>query len=69
MRHQQWKWTRFLLVIFAGALLGYAYYTFYGCRQACPLSSSPYVTTGLGILLAGLLGYDFLLKKNGKQEK
>ncbi len=46
-------WLRRTLSIFAGGILGFAYYYFIGCASgACPISSNPYVSTAYG----GLIG-------------
>ncbi len=37
-----------------GAILGYAYYHFFGCTNGCPLSSNWMIMTGYG-LVSGLL--------------
>jgi hypothetical protein len=41
----------------AGALLGFAYYYFIGCRTgSCAITSNPYISTAYGTLLGVLLG-------------
>jgi hypothetical protein len=46
---------RTLLFVLGGAVLGFAYYRFVGCRTgACPITSSPYISTIYGALI-GLL--------------
>jgi hypothetical protein len=51
----------------SGALLGYAYYYFIGCRTgSCPLTGNPLITTLYGMLMGTVLGFDsriFQLKK------
>lgn len=60
------KITRFVLPIFIGAILGYAYYYFIGCNTgSCPITSNPYTTTGYGALL-GLI-WAFPTKKKTKE--
>jgi len=40
-----------------GAVLGFLYSKFIGCRSgACPLTSNPYVAMIYGAVLGGLLG-------------
>jgi hypothetical protein len=46
------------LPVFIGALLGYGYYFFVGCRTGtCPISGNPYISTIYG----GLTGFIFAL--------
>lgn len=41
-----------ILPVVGGAILGYAYYYFIGCRGgSCPISSNPYISTIYGSLL------------------
>lgn len=44
--------TRYLwkaAVVVLGALLGYAYYYYVGCRTGtCPITSNPWISTGYG---------------------
>lgn len=48
---------RMILFIAAGALAGFLYYRFVGCRSgACPLTSSPYISTLYGALMGFLVG-------------
>jgi hypothetical protein len=49
------------LPLFIGALLGYSYYFFIGCRSgACPISGNPYISTIYG----GLTGLIFSFQGN-----
>ena len=41
-----------ILPVLAGAVLGYAYYYFIGCRTGtCPITGSPYISTLYGALI------------------
>ena len=49
-------WRKRILFSVIGALGGYAYYYFVGCRTgACPISSNPWISTvygaGMGLIL------------------
>jgi len=48
-----------LKVVFGAALggaLGFAYYTVVGCATgACPLTSNPVITTGMGTLVGAMM--------------
>jgi len=49
-------WRKRILFSLIGALGGYAYYYFVGCRSgACPISSNPWISTaygaGMGLIL------------------
>lgn len=47
---------RTILMVAAGAGLGYAYYAFIGCRTgACPITSNPLISAAYGGVLGGLL--------------
>ena len=40
-----------------GALLGFAWYYFVGCRTgACPITSNPWLSAGMGALVGYSLG-------------
>ena len=47
---------RLLLFALAGALAGYAYYSFFGCTRGCAITGSPWRTmiymAGLGLFIA-----------------
>ena len=46
---------RLLVGVVVGGLLGYGAYRFIGCSTgACPLTSNPWVSTMLGMLIGGL---------------
>lgn len=48
---------RLMLSVLGGALVGFLYQHFVGCRTGtCPLTSNPLVTTLYGALLGFLLG-------------
>jgi hypothetical protein len=47
---------RIVLSTLLGAAAGFAYYRFVGCRSgACPITSSPYVSTLYGAVMGYLL--------------
>jgi Family of unknown function (DUF6132) len=44
------------LFIIGGAIAGYAYYRFVGCRTGtCPISGNPYISTIYGALMGFLI--------------
>ncbi|MBN1605176.1 MAG: hypothetical protein JW940_01010 [Polyangiaceae bacterium] len=48
---------RMILSVAAGALVGYLYYRFVGCRTgACPLTGNPYIATLYGAAIGFLAG-------------
>jgi len=53
-----------IAVIVTGAVLGFAYYKFIGCRSGvCPITSNPWISTGYGALIG--LAFAF----NGKKKR
>ncbi len=45
-------------VVLLGALAGYGYYYFVGCRTGtCPISSNPWISTGYGAIFAFVLAW------------
>jgi F0F1-type ATP synthase assembly protein I len=47
---------KLILFVLGGALAGYLYYRFVGCRSgACPITSSPIISTVYGAMLGFLL--------------
>ncbi len=53
-----------------GAIGGFAYYKFVGCKSGqCPITSSPYISTFYGSIIGGLV-FDIFRKsdKNKKNE-
>jgi hypothetical protein len=58
-----------VLPVFGGAILGYAYYYFIGCYSGtCPITSSPYISTLYGALIAGILVFPSKTKKEESDE-
>lgn len=48
---------KLVLFVVGGAVAGYLYYRFVGCRSgACPITSSPIISTVYGAMLGFLLG-------------
>jgi len=55
-----------VVVAFAGA--GYAYYALIGCSSgACPITSSPLISTGYGGLIGAVLVFGVLPSKANKK--
>ncbi len=55
-----------IIGILAGAVAGYLYYYYIGCRSgSCPINSNPYFSTLYGMILGYLVGDMF--KKRKKQ--
>jgi len=51
-------------IIAIGAILGFAYYKFIGCRSGvCPLTSNPWISTGYGALIG------MVISMNGGKNK
>jgi hypothetical protein len=47
---------RTLPAVAIGALAGYAYYYFIGCTTGtCPITNNPWISTGYGAVMGGLL--------------
>ena len=48
---------RLVLFVLFGALAGFGYHRFIGCRSgACPIWANPYISTAYGGILGYLLG-------------
>ena len=57
------KFLKKFIIIAIGAVLGFAYYKFIGCRSGtCPITSNPYISTGYGALIG------FVLSLNSKKK-
>jgi hypothetical protein len=59
------------LFTISGAVVGFAYYYFIGCRTgSCPLTSNPLITTAYGSLMGLVLGFDSRVfnKRNKKNQ-
>jgi hypothetical protein len=64
------KFALFLLPVIIGALAGFAYYYFIGCKSGtCPITSNPLISTvyggGMGLILA--FGFTTNSKKENKK--
>lgn len=58
-----------ILPVLAGAVLGFTYYSFIGCRTgSCPITGSPYISTLYGALI-GLVWTIPTKKKNADDNK
>ncbi|MBN2366480.1 MAG: hypothetical protein JXL67_09945 [Calditrichaeota bacterium] len=63
---------KLILFSLAGALLGYGYYYFIGCRTgSCPLTSNPLISTLYGSVLGFVMGFDTKIfqKKLSRREE
>jgi len=57
-------------IVVVGALLGYAYYYYVGCRTgACPITSNPWISTGYGAFFALVLVLGSRRKKENRVEE
>lgn len=54
-----------IIPVIVGAILGYAYYYFIGCRNGCPIQSNPLTS----ILYGALLGTIISLPSNPSKNK
>jgi len=46
------------LIVIAFAGLGYLYYIFIGCRSGvCPITSSPFMSTGYGAVIGAFVAF------------
>jgi len=53
-----------------GALVGFGYYYFIGCKTgSCPLISNPFISTFYGLFMGILLGFDPKLFKRQPDEQ
>jgi hypothetical protein len=55
-----------IAAVFTGALLGFGYYYFVGCKSgSCPITGSPYIST----LYGGFIGLIFTLPSKKKKDE
>ncbi len=58
-----------LLGMVAGALVGFGYYYFIGCKSGtCPITSSPYISTIYGAVVGMLFVFPSKKKKSNENE-
>lgn len=63
------KDVKMALSIIAGAAVGYAYYYFIGCNSGtCPITSSPYISTGYGAVLGLVIAFPTKRKSKSNVE-
>lgn len=68
MKFDQTKLLKKGLFVAGGAALGFAYYYFIGCSSGtCPITSSPWISTGYGAMIGGLFGLDNRKKRKSDQ--
>ena len=57
-RWTRWVIARVVLAVLAGGGAGYLYYATIGCMTGtCPITSNPFLTTGLGAFIAGTFAW------------
>lgn len=49
------SWFQRLALALAGAMAGFAYYSFVGCDGGCPLTGNPWSSTAYGALIGYLV--------------
>ncbi|OQX83135.1 hypothetical protein B6D60_10980 [candidate division KSB1 bacterium 4484_87] len=60
------KYWKRISIIAIGAVLGFAYYKFIGCRSGvCPITSNPFISTAYGALIGLVLSFN---KKEDKKK-
>jgi len=58
-----------IVAVSAGALLGFGYYYFVGCRTgSCPISGSPYISTLYGAVVGLIMVFPSKKKKETADE-
>ena len=58
------NWLKRGLFALLGGVTGFAYYYFIGCASgACPITSSPYISTAYGVLIGTIAGWQSKGKK------
>lgn len=59
-----------ILPVISGAVLGYAYYFYVGCRTgSCPISGNPFVSTIYGAMVGIIVSYPGKENKNKSESK
>jgi len=57
------QWLKFIGVVLGGGCLGYLYYRWFGCHQACPISGDAWLMIGFGLVSGINLAWGIIRKQ------